>query len=389
MMLRQEIDGSVVIGSVSAFLSERFSVVNVAEGQFVIKSFDNKYLSAREDGSLVLLSSEQLSKPDMTEYFGFETDVATVKKSRFLPFLDKFQNWLYIAMEMPAGFPQSYIGMLLNFIVILAVLASLVCFVLSTETWADRETRGFLILSVIQFVCLGIFCVDFLVRLYACTAPIGPYYRFGAILGRIWYCCSISFVIDVVSIVPPFVMIIIDQVIKSGSKVLFLRELIALRIMLIFRVFRFEKYFSTLTLIKNVVVLKYKELMVAVFFYLSSVMVIAVAIYLAESSGQPDGFGTMLQSLYWSCIALSTGNISSVPATVYGKFINVFASIMAYTFIALPTSIIGCGLIEQIDARREEERKEAEKLKVSTITKAVAVELKAMTTQKAKNEAKK
>lgn len=56
---------------------------------------------------------------------------------------------------------------------------------------------------------------------------------------------------------------------------------------------------------------------------------------------------------------MSTGNIGAVPISPLGKLINVVTSILAYAFVALPTSILGAGFVEELDAKVAE-RKEAE-----------------------------
>jgi voltage-gated potassium channel len=83
-------------------------------------------------------------------------------------------------------------------------------------------------------------------------------------------------------------------------------------------------------------------------------VVSASAIYFAEHEAQPGVFPNIPASLWWSVVTLTTVGYGDVyPVTVAGKFLASVIAILGIGMFALPTGILGAGLIEEMRKRKE------------------------------------
>jgi len=114
-------------------------------------------------------------------------------------------------------------------------------------------------------------------------------------------------------------------------------------------------------MIITVISKKKRELFIACFVMLVTVVLVGSAVYYAER--HQDDFNSILNGIYWACVALTTGNTESNPETVLGKIINVFSCFVGIAFVALPTSILSSGFAEQLSIMQEQERERKEEIR--------------------------
>ena len=314
-------------------------------------------------------------------------------------FFTKIQNFLFVTLEQPKR-KGNRVGRVINFFIMILILISIANFIIATEPRLETAEVFHNISYIVEQICVGIFCIEFLLRFYAITAQESTYYyRMGPIVGRLRYLISFNAIIDFVSIVPTIITSIIYMILPDSTDVLLLRELVALRILRVLKLLKADKYLNASALIVNCIVKKRRELAISLFLYLVTVLIIGAAIYYAERDVNSVEFGSISLGMYWACVglfvffwlplisllAMSHGNIGAIPVTPAGMIINVISGIVAYTFVALPTSIIGYAFVEELQVRMNEVE-EAKRKEAEMRAKAMIQELEEIKKEKQRDE---
>lgn len=272
-------------------------------------------------------------------------------------------DYMYAILEMPHG-KTPLIGRIVNFILFSLVIISIASFIISTEDFVINNMKAVRAMQGIELICALIFIFEYVGRFIACTSSLGPYAKYGQVFGRLRFLVSMSSIIDIISTIPSLTLIIIEFFQdKQGRKVVAYRGFLALRILRVLRLLKAEKYFKASVIIKNVILRKRRELLIAAFVYIVTVLITGTAIFIAEDGAQPTEYGSIIAGIYWACIALSTGNIGAVPITPLGKLINVVVSVSAVALVAIPTSILGAGFVEELEMRVAEAKEVEEQKK--------------------------
>ena len=192
-------------------------------------------------------------------------------------------------------------------------------------------------LIIIDYVCVAIFIVDYLLRWM--TAD----YKLGKKLSILVYPVTPFAIIDLLAILPSFTAL---------SP--------AFRIFKILRVFRAMRVFKTLRYSKNFIMIsnvikKNASMLLSLFacaiFY---IFVSALFIFTIE----PDCFDNFFEALYWATTALTTVGYGDVyPLTNGGRVISMLSSFFGIAMVALPSGVITAGFIEEINIQKENEKK--------------------------------
>lgn len=83
--------------------------------------------------------------------------------------------------------------------------------------------------------------------------------------------------------------------------------------------------------------------------------IFSFGMYTAEKGAQPDEFGSIPRTFYYTIVTMTTIGYGDVtPKTVLGKIIFCCFSMIPVMVFAIPTSIIGAGFIEEITKQQQE-----------------------------------
>lgn len=208
--------------------------------------------------------------------------------------LQKIESFIYVSLELPAGH-VSWFGRILNALLFFVVAVSISNFVISTESFVVQNPIAVQVSNIIEAVCIAIFVCEYIARFVVSTARESYYHQYGPFCGKLRYLLSFSSIVDFLSIFPPAIVLIIGFAQRKRAGVYILREMIAFRVLRVLRLLKAERFFKASEMIKNVIVRKYRELSIAAFLYLVTVLFAATAIYYAENDDQPSEFGTMVQ----------------------------------------------------------------------------------------------
>lgn len=196
-------------------------------------------------------------------------------------------------------------------------------------------------LHVFEVVSVAIFTVEYLARLWSCTAD--PRYE-AAFRGRIRFALGPMSVVDLLAIAPfylPFVGV--D-----------LRSLRTLRLFRLVRVAKVGRYYSSLRLIKHVFRSKREELVLTTALMAMLLVVASTLLYFCENAEQPEVFSSIPATMWWAVATLTTvGYGDKYPITVLGKLFAGSIAVLGIGMFALPTAIIGAGFVEEIQRTKE------------------------------------
>lgn len=216
-------------------------------------------------------------------------------------------------------------------------ISMIVIIAISIIPLAIKEPAG--VWSAIDKVCVAIFIVDYILRLI--TAD----YKFesSSIVSFIKYPLSPMAIIDLVSILPSFILI------NKGFKLLRLLRLArGLRVLRVFKALRYSKNFD---IILSVIKRSKDSLLAVCALALAYILVSALVVFNVE----PDSFDIFFEALYWATVSLTTVGYGDIyPITTTGRIITMVSSVFGIAVVALPAGIITAGYMKELDERKQQ-----------------------------------
>lgn len=188
---------------------------------------------------------------------------------------------------------------------------------------------------------VAIFSVEYLLRVWACAARSDPDSKlFGSY--RLGYIFSFSGLIDMVSIIPFYL-----QALFPGL------DLRVLRTLRLLRIFKLSNYNTAIEDLFSAIYEERKSFIAALYLLVIAFVLTSSLIYFAETKAQPDKFGSIPDSMYWSLITLTTVGYGDVsPVTWIGKVISIITALMGVSVVALLTGILANAFSNQIARRK-------------------------------------
>lgn len=190
--------------------------------------------------------------------------------------------------------------------------------------------------SLLERVSIGLFTIEFLLRLWSCTEDGSGRYR-AAARGRLRYLLTPLMVLDLLAILPYYL---------GFSARMDLRFLRLFRLVSILKI---THYSPALTIMATVVKREGKTLIAA--FLLLAVLLFSTStfIYFLERDAQPGAFASILHAMWWGMATLTTvGYGDIVPLTAGGKVFGVFVMFIGIGVFAIPTGILVSGFYHEI-----------------------------------------
>ena len=202
-----------------------------------------------------------------------------------------------------------------------------------------------------EIVSVIIFSVEYLIRLWTSDML---YPKLSPLLARIRYIFSFMAIIDLLSILPFYIPMLIP---------VDLRVLRALRILRLFRLFKINRYTDALSTIGKVFKKKASELISSIIVVLLLMIISAVIMYNVENQAQPDLFSNTFSAMWWAVATLTTVGYGDIyPVTVLGKLLSAVIALLGIGLVAVPTGIITSGFMEVLEEKKEnKEHKDCDK----------------------------
>lgn len=229
-----------------------------------------------------------------------------------------------------------------NICIMALILVSVIADVLATEPVVRQEIGT--VLDALEWLVLVVFSVEYVLRLWVCT--LNP--KYACTWGRLRYVLSFYALLDLAAVLPSFFAI-------YGANFTWLRSARLFRLLKFARFGAFSLAFDT---ILEVFRSRAYELIVSAGVMIVLILLAATGVYLVESTQQPEAFGSIPRSLWWSVATLTTVGYGDVaPITPLGKTFAAIVSLSGIALVAIPTGILAASFGEVLDRRKAKTRK--------------------------------
>lgn len=223
------------------------------------------------------------------------------------------------------------LGILADTVILVLIAVNVVAVML--ETVDPLYARFAVLFEWFEVVSVAIFTVEYAARLW--TAVEEDRYS-KPITGRLRYAMTFFMLIDLLAILPFFLMAL--------GVTLDLRFLRALRLLRVFRLFKMGRYSTAARTFVRVLNERKEKLVIAVSANLILLIVASSAMYIVEHEAQPDVFPSIPETLWWGVITLTTvGYGDVVPVTALGQLVGAVVAVLGIGMFALPAALIATG----------------------------------------------
>ena len=228
-------------------------------------------------------------------------------------------------------------GNIFSGIIQFLILASAVVFVIESDRQqlaVDPYATHFIVLDVVFLV---LFSIEYALRVY-----IEPKKRD--------FVFSFYGLIDLIAILPSLFLV-------PGFRVLRI-----LRFLRIFRVFKATRFILAVDRLGAALREIQQELLALVILSLMFVYLAACGIHFFEREAQPEAFGSILDSMWWSVVTLTTIGYGDVyPTTPGGRLFTALVALVGVGLIAIPSGLLASVLTEaRVEREQLEESEEDE-----------------------------
>lgn len=214
------------------------------------------------------------------------------------------------------------------------------------ESFKGLSSQAKECMRIFEIVSISIFSIEYILRIW--TADI-LFDNIPPHKARIKFIFSFLAVIDLLAILPFYIPFIIP---------LDLRALRAVRIIRLLRIFKVSRFTKSIEIIGRVIKEKASALLSSIFIMLILLIIAATLMYNIESDAQPAMFDTVFSGFWWAISTLTTVGYGDIyPITAMGKLLSSIISVLGIGIVALPTSILSAGFVEELSKEKKQSSK--------------------------------
>ena len=193
---------------------------------------------------------------------------------------------------------------------------------------------------VFEMVSVSIFGTEYVLRIWASGASASTKWE-KPLSKRLAYIFSFTGLVDLVAILPSLLSIFIGSV-----------DLRWLRVLRMVRLLKISHYSSALEDLVSAIRHERASFTAAIYLLVLALFFSSSALYIVESDVQPDEFGSIPETMWWSIITLTTvGYGDASPITALGKIIAAITALMGVMTVALLTGIVANAFANQVQRR--------------------------------------
>lgn len=180
--------------------------------------------------------------------------------------------------------------------------------------------------------------VDYAVFGLLATDPLLNLILVKGIKGLGNYLFSLEGLVDIVSAIPIVIILLrLDQL-------YFLKLTFGIAAFL-----KIARFSDALNIFKDVIITERKSILASLYLMMLLTFSISTIFYFVERDTNPNGFSSILESMWWSIVTLATvGYGDVVPVTALGKLLGALASIIGLGMFALPAGILANGFAQEL-----------------------------------------
>ena len=239
---------------------------------------------------------------------------------------------------LEGGFDSPRAKLVNGFIVALVIVNVIAVILESDASWYLAYKPVFWAIEVFS---VGVFTIEYLFRIW-CWADNPNLEGQGSTKKRLKFIFSPIGVIDLLAILPFYL------------SMLFAVDLRYLRLLRLMRLLKLSHYFHGLDLFLDVLKREARTIASAILTVLMLIIVIAALMFTFEHTAQPEAFGSIGQSIWWSIVTLTTVGYGDVtPITTGGRVLASVIMLLGVGLVALPAGILAAKFSEELRARKD------------------------------------
>lgn len=226
-------------------------------------------------------------------------------------------------------------------VIIATIVLTVVSIILESEPALHPQFTP--IFLWIEYFSLAIFGTEYALRVW--SAPENPKHRhLPPKKARLAYIFSFHAIIDLLAILPLLLSLLSI-------------DLRFLRVIRLLRVFKLTRYNSAMNTLLTVIKRELNALFSVLFVIIIIMIIASSCIYLLEHQAQPEAFGSILKSMWWSIVTLSTVGYGDVsPITPLGKLFAGIIMLAGIGLVALPAGLLASAFSEQLHQNKSSYR---------------------------------
>jgi voltage-gated potassium channel len=120
------------------------------------------------------------------------------------------------------------------------------------------------------------------------------------------------------------------------------------RLFRLFRIVKLARYSNALRAFGHVVAARKEELLSSLLVVFTLLVLASALMYYAENKAQPERFSSVPATMWWGIATITTVGYGDIyPVTTTGKLLAGVIAVIGIGAVALPTSILVAGFIEE------------------------------------------
>lgn len=231
----------------------------------------------------------------------------------------------------------SLLNKIFRYFISITVLVSVIAVIM--ETVEEISTSYSNIFINIETIAITIFTIEYIARLWVCTADRSGKYKH-PIWGRLRYMISPMAIIDLLAILPFFLMPLVSD------------DFLILRLIRLMRMMKFIRYSPFLNTLWSVLYREKNSIMTVISTMFIMLIFASSLMWMIEHKAQPEAFSSIPETLWWAMSTLTTvGYGDMVPITPIGRFVGMFIMLTGIGFFTMPAAVLASGFIREINKR--------------------------------------
>ncbi len=230
--------------------------------------------------------------------------------------------------------------------IITLVVISLITLALETEA-ARGDTALYPwvrpVVTQINLFVVWVFAAEFALRFW--SEGENPEHK--GFVGRLKFLLQPVTIADVLAFLPELIVILFFPSLAGGW-------LAALRALRLFRLFKLARYVPAFAIVGAAVSRAWAPLMAAMCVAAAQLYIAAMMLYFIEGEQKPEAFGSIMRSLWWAIVTLTTVGYGDVyPETALGRVAAGLVALAGIGIVAMPTGILASAFAEEFRERHE------------------------------------
>ena len=241
-------------------------------------------------------------------------------------------------MEVLDGSPKHTASRYVEWMITLVVLVNCSAVILDSVPEIHAEFKDFF--HELEFWSVMFFTVEYIARVWSLGAKYSRE-NGGSWKGRFEYMFSAFGLVDFFATMPHYMHMFFPAL-----------DLRILRVLRLLRILKLSKYNTALQDLFHAIHSERQAFGSAVFLLTIATIVSASLMHFAEGHHQPEFFGTIPHSIYWSIVTITSGYGNVEPLTKAGEAIALITGFLGVCMAAIMTGIVASAFSNQVARKK-------------------------------------